>query len=130
MLEPSKLRLGCSCARTLLISNGVPGDWCVGRVLHRITVIRICSDIIDGTPSHSLKHENVTYDVRYVNGVRIVDKLYVQIKRTRCLLGIRNLLLISPPTLSDSAAIALPPLLRAPPQNSGPITNCCPLSPV
>ena len=69
LLEPSKLRLGCSCARTLLISNGVPGDWCVGRVLHRVTVIRVCSNIINGAPSHSLKHENVAYDVTYVNGV-------------------------------------------------------------
>ena len=127
MLETSKLRLGCSSARTLLISNGVPGDWCVGRVLHRITVIRICSDIIDGTPSHSLKHENVTYDVIYVNWV---ESWVNTIGGIRYFLDIRNLLLISPPTLSDSAAIALPPLLRAPPQNSGPITNCCPLSPV
>ena len=129
MLDPSKLRLGCSCARTLLISNGVPGDWCVGWVLHCITIIRVCSNIINGAPSHSLKHENIAYNVTYVNGVRIVDKLYV-IGGIKSLLDIRNLLLISPPTLSDSAAIALPPLLRAPPQNSGPITNCCPLSPV
>ena len=77
VLESAKLRLGCSCARTLLISNGVPGDWCVGRVLHRITVIRVCSNIINGAPSHSLKHENIAYNVTYVNGVRIVDKLYV-----------------------------------------------------
>ena len=130
MLETSKLRLGCSSARTLLISNGVPGDWCVGRVLHRITVIRICSDIIDGTPSHSLKHENVTYDVRYDNWGKAPINYVYTIGGIKYLLDIRNLLLISPPTLSDSAAIALPPLLRAPPQNSGPITNCCPLSPV
>ena len=127
MLKTSKLRLGCSCARTLLISNGVPGDWCVGRVLHRITVIRICSNIINGAPSHSLKHENVTYDVRYVNVGRIVvNYMY----RDNIFIRYKKLLLMSPPTLSDSAAIALPPLLRAPPQNSGPITNCCPLSPV
>ena len=128
MLEPSKLRLGCSCARTLLISDGVPGDWCVGRVLYRITVIRICSNIINGTPSHSLEHENVAYDVTYVNGGK--SSINYIIGGIKYLLDIRNLLLISPPTLSDSAAIALPPLLRAPPQNSGPITNCCPLSPV
>ena len=77
VLEPSKLRLGCSRARTLLISNGVSSDRCVGRVLHRITVIRVCSNIINGPSSHSLKHKNVTCDIRYVNRCRVVDTLHV-----------------------------------------------------
>ena len=42
---------------------------------------------------------------------------------------ISNILETMPPVLSELAATTLPPLERAPPQNSGPTTNCSLLSP-
>ena len=60
-----------------------------------------------------------------MNTIQIVIHKEYTSYNSKELIQLRNhyLLEINPPVLSLSMAILLPPLDRAPPQNSGPITN-------